>query len=456
MKKIIFSILAVSMFSIGFSQGKFKFLGSLESENVSYVYLNSYRGSTTTLFDSIEVVNGKFKKGYDSFESGLYQLQVGDQKEDIVLSGTSINIDVPAKIVNMPWKSVSLENEDYFAIKQVLTSYDATNNALNQKYTSFKETQTTNPAFYNQEVSKLRATLDSAQSSFDSFFSDFSTSAKSEYGKKVGEFFAANDATTKYNYLNKEHFRTDFYARGSYLTRKLSIYFNKFGRLDTTNILLSAQELLLYAPERNVSRELFFQVIATDFLNHLEYSAKAKGYIYKYSAEAQVLLKQHQGEFGFTPTADFLIQLIPAPEPKIGSEAPIIIGTMKDGSLLKSYELRGQVVLVDFWASWCGPCRKEAPNVAKNYELYKDKGFTVISLSADRSREAWLDAVEHDNFTWDYHLLLGDNNYKAQQDYKVRGYPSMYLLDQNGVLVATGLSVRGENLGKQLEQLLGE
>ena len=151
----------------------------------------------------------------------------------------------------------------------------------------------------------------------------------------------------------------------------------------------------------------------------------------------------------------YAVETSPATATSIGAIAPDLAFPDPDGNIRKLSDLRGKVVLLDFWASWCRPCRGENPHVVAMYQKYHDKGFEVFSVSLDRDKESWKRAIASDGLVWPNHV--SDLKYwssEAARTYGVSSIPSTYLLDQNGRIIAKNL--RGEALSNALKQLFGE
>jgi peroxiredoxin len=136
----------------------------------------------------------------------------------------------------------------------------------------------------------------------------------------------------------------------------------------------------------------------------------------------------------------------------VGQAAPDITLPSPDGKNVSLSSLRGKYVLIDFWASWCGPCRQENPNVVRMYNKYKDKGFEIFGVSLDESRDKWLKAIAMDKLTWPHVSDLKGWSSAAAQLYNIQAIPQTLLLDKEGKIIAKNL--RGKALEEKLASLL--
>ena len=137
---------------------------------------------------------------------------------------------------------------------------------------------------------------------------------------------------------------------------------------------------------------------------------------------------------------------------QIGKVAPEFSLPDTAGVSVSLSDFRGKYVLLDFWASWCPPCRRENPNVVKAFNEYKDKNFTIVGISLDKDKSKWMKAIADDNLAWTHlsDLKYWDSEIPAL--YGVRGIPANVLLDPDGVIVAKNIT--GEDLHKKLKEVI--
>lgn len=164
------------------------------------------------------------------------------------------------------------------------------------------------------------------------------------------------------------------------------------------------------------------------------------------------LKEQYESSSLYQSTIEFRDQL---ERTDYGKVAPNFSLPNPDGKMISINDFRGKYLLIDFWASWCGPCRKENPNLVKTYNRFKEKNFEILGVSYDYpgSREKWLKAVNDDQLTWPQVSDLNGWKTETTKLYGISGIPTQYLLDPDGKIIAKSLELVNGGLEKKLEEL---
>lgn len=132
-----------------------------------------------------------------------------------------------------------------------------------------------------------------------------------------------------------------------------------------------------------------------------------------------------------------------------GEQTPEFTVTLANGAMLKSADLRGKYVLIQFWGSWCGPCRAENPYLAALYRKYRNQGFEILSIGIEQSRLAWNRAIENDGMLWNYHTAeFGQFNGSMAKLFNIHSIPATFLVNPAGVIM--GVNLPPEQMDKML------
>jgi len=212
------------------------------------------------------------------------------------------------------------------------------------------------------------------------------------------------------------------------------------------SIIQLTQKQLQYATDNPDS---YFSLVAlSEVAGHADYLERAEPVYLKLSDRVRAT------SMGQSFGVELLERIRAISITAVGKPAPLFTRNDVDGKPVSLANLKGKVVLVDFWASWCRPCRAENPNVVKAYNKYKDKNFTVLGVSLDQSRASWVKAINSDNLVWTQVSDLKGWNNEAAAKYNNQSIPQNFLIDPSGKIVAKNL--RGEDLESKLDEILGK
>jgi len=195
------------------------------------------------------------------------------------------------------------------------------------------------------------------------------------------------------------------------------------------------------------SNSLFSVLLLSELINRKDISA----------FEAAYIANNFSPKVSSTPSGKALINLIVSKKnADVGGEAPAFSAPNPAGKTVALKDVLGTYTIIDFWASWCKPCRRENPNVVRVYNKYHDKGLNIISVSLDKAgqKDHWLKAIETDKMNWHHVSNLQGWNEPIAKMYNVRSIPATFLLDENGNIIAKNL--RGNALDAKIASLLGE
>lgn len=348
----------------------------------------------------------------------------GDPKDSITISGK----------VNFP--------QDGFIILEEIgenkpTSIDTVR--INSDSSFFLEVRNSEPGFYrlnffNKQYVNLILNKEDIKVNVDGHTqngaSEISGSTDTEYYNRINNIM--QNFQSKVNPLQNEYVQ----AKNKGNEKKMAEIENKFMRYQAENTEKIKSEI----------RDMKNSIAALYAVNYLN-AEEEFPFLDSLAAEIKVKLPHSKYVNKFVEQVEGMKAL------SIGEMAPDIVLPDPDGNEVKLSSLRGNYVLIDFWAAWCRPCRIENPNVVRLYNEYNNKGFEVFGVSLDRTKKDWVEAIQKDKLTWTHVSDLSYFNSKAAALYNINAIPATFLLDKEGKII--GKNLRGKALENKLKEIFG-
>jgi len=406
----------------------------------------SFSISKTAMADSNNVFTFRIPVSDNQFY--FVGTQLGKTKP--IILGTEKNLTMQGRCNNIrksEFVNSELNTNYEIAIKQI-RSYQSKAKSLNRQFAKTAN----NPIAQAKVTTQLKANDDAQVALWTSM------KMKNPFvGKIVATKMYLSFPNNKGSYANEvDYFINEYFT---YLDLKdpdldrMPALFETFRDYTTTLVAIKFDEAKMKTTLDNVLKKMNTEGQAYRFAlgaitqtlkgkNHPAYINYGKQFLQKYGEEKQPYMVELKSNID--NAKNFMV----------GGVAPDFEQNTPDGQPMKLSDLRGKVVLVDFWASWCGPCRRENPHVVKLYDKYKSKGFEVLGVSLDRTKDKWEKAIAKDKLTWSHVSDLKGWKNKVAKQYSVTSVPHTILLDKEGRILARNL--RGPDLDAKLKELFGE
>ncbi len=436
--KLLPFVFLFSLPLIVFSQGQIS--GKLEDvEADSKLEIYYLLGTTAKNIESLDLRSGKFKSSKE-YQRGFYRIGKSEDQSKVLAMG---NEDLKLQGTWGKWSDLkvkpSMEDSLFTLFQKIIR---AGNKGVQQLSTEAQKTmrlQSKDPEAYQAKMAKLQLRFDSLMLDQSQRLNKIYLENQNTYIGKMAGYLLLPEGVRTYDYFDVASLSDREYLSGEIVKTKLSVYFQRYLGGNPKNWALRMDQLLEASPSSDAKLVLYSAGMEIFVNLDQQYTAKLARRFYK--------------DFPDSELAQFYYEQLPKPPPAVGDVAPNIALNNSDGELMNLTDLRGKVVLLDFWASWCGPCRRENPNVVRAYNEFRDQGFTVFSVSLDNNKDKWIGAIAKDGLAWENHVsdLKGWKSAGAKK-YGVRSIPATFLIDKEGVIRA--VNVRGQKLENELNKLL--
>ncbi|MFN8436466.1 MAG: TlpA disulfide reductase family protein [Cytophagales bacterium] len=413
--------------------------GKIQNVVDAKVYIASYDGTDIKVVDSAVVKGGVFTFKNKNIARGMYKFGLGPENStDVILGKENIEISFDAKNLQKTFLvKNSPENEGLKQFNKTNENFNAQIQEVEAKAQEVYLLRESNPEKFSSEINKLQKKVDSLSGVMIADYNKIFIKDKSMFISKYVMGMIMTD-TTKRNKLFKDfELKDEELPRSNYYAIKTQMYYQRYTKPEIPEYQIAADEFMNNLPKSIGKAQIYKTTLSLFAGANLDYYG--------------TVLNRFKKEYADDAKIQEYLKKLPKRDLGIGDEAPDLEFSTPEGKLLKLSSLKGQVVLLDFWASWCGPCRMENPNVVRVYNKYKDKGFTVLGVSLDQDKNKWVGAIAADGLNWNHISDLKGWGSDAAKIYGVRSIPQTYLLDSNGKILAKNL--RGEMLEQKLQEI---
>lgn len=456
---LLFALILPACISGAGGSGKIRVWGELKGLQRDSVYIYRIVGNEMIPLASTPQKDGKFEMNVEVPGNGLYFLGLDPSYGTLILLGEEKEVEVKgeANMINNA-QLISPGNE---AIKKFTEQAFIRNNQMQKLTQQLYYAKQTTPDKVGTLEAELTAKTEDNLRWLDSVSkgSDFSARLAPyfmyrPFTSEIAKKYASEIEFYKEENLNFINFNDPTLPYVPYFAANVAQYFESLAQngISATEISRKFVQYWEKIDKKNQSVQEIYQLAAlTGLSNGSPLPANPDAYLTVFDLYSKNSPKDPKMGTWVQKGDVLLAEKKKASAFGEGAEALDFKLPDVNGKMVALSDLRGKVVLLDFWASWCGPCRMENPNVVKMYAKYKDKGFEILGVSLDKEKEAWLQAIRQDGLTWKHVSDLKYWQCEAARLYNVTGIPMTFLIGKDGKIIAKNL--RGPALENKLKEL---